>query len=157
VETVVTADREVYQAHAEDLIRYATVLVGADDAADVVSAVLVRTTAAGGLARLDDPRAYLFRAVLNEARNLHRSRRRGSVAVVRIGPAPAVRPADEEVDVDVIDAVMALPVRQRAVVYLAYWEGATIADAARQLGLRPATARRYLHLARHRLRRILDA
>ncbi len=149
-------DRDLYLEHAPAVMRYATALVGPDDAADVVSAVIARVMAAGGLTRLDDARAYLFRAVLNEARNLHRSRMRGAAAVVRIGPAPTAPAAEDEVHPEIVDAVMALPVRQRAVVYLVYWEGLTIGQAAERLGLRPATARRYLFLARQKLRRVLD-
>lgn len=154
--TSVNTDGDVYLEHAAALIRYATALVGPDDAPDVVSTVIARAMTRGRLADLDEPRAYLFRAVLNEARNLRRSRGRQAAAVVRIGPPPSTPPADDGVHPEVVDAVMALPVRQRAAIYLVYWEGLTPSEAAREMGVRPATLRRYLLLARRKLRRFLD-
>jgi DNA-directed RNA polymerase specialized sigma24 family protein len=49
-----------------------------------------------------------------------------------------------------------LPLQQRAAIYLVYWEGCEPTEAARLLGVQPGTLRRYLHLAREKLRRYLD-
>lgn len=72
------SDAEVYESVKDDLTRYATALVGPDAAADVVSTVVVRVLSKRPLVELDEPRAYLFKAVLNEARRLgsRRSRKR---------------------------------------------------------------------------------
>lgn len=51
---------------------------------------------------------------------------------------------------------MALPERQRAAVFLAYYEQYTPTEIATLMGCRPATVRRYLHLARRKLREVLD-
>ena len=55
-----------------------------------------------------------------------------------------------------LDAVAALPPKQRAATYLVYWMGCTSAQAADLMHSRPATVRRYLHLARGHLREVLD-
>ncbi len=62
----------LYRQHASELIRYATVLVGPDDAGEVVSDAVL------GAARtrwdeIDNPRAYLFRCVHNRAMSQKRS------------------------------------------------------------------------------------
>ncbi len=108
-------DGEIYTKHKDDLIRYATALVGPSDAEDLVATVVLRVLQRGRLSDLVQPRPYLFRAVLNEARGVMRNRARPS------GTAELVEAA-VGVDRDVLDAVLRLPVRQRAVVYLIYWE-----------------------------------
>ena len=64
----------LWRRHAAELLRYATLLTGAADADDIVSAVFLRATASGR--HPDNMRAYLFRAVLNEALDQRRSSRR---------------------------------------------------------------------------------
>ena len=91
---VSTAD--VYAEHASALVRFATVLVGRDDAQDVVSAAVLRALDVDwGL--VTNRRAYLFTAVANEAKNLHRreSRRRqreSSVLTDAVVHAPEAYP-----------------------------------------------------------------
>ncbi len=143
------SDEAIYTKVKDDLIRYATVLVGPDDAEDVVSVVVLRALRRRSLAELDEPRAYLFRAVLNEARGVHRRRR----------PVHSLAEGstwDPEPDDAVVRAIRALPDRQRAAVYLVYWEDLTIEEAARTLGTRTGTVKRYLHLARKSLRGVLQ-
>jgi len=53
-----------------------------------------------------------------------------------------VAPADERDDV--VRAVMELSPRQRAVVYLAYWEDMTPASTAAVLGIGEGSVRRHL-------------
>jgi len=148
--TGVSGDAEVYEKHRDELTRFARVLVGRDDAPDVVSSVVIRLLASGrALAELDEPRSYLMRAVLNESRSLMRKRR-----------DPLVRLEahhDPLVDPRIAEAVTGLPPRQRAVTFLAYWEEMTSSEIAELLGMRPGTVRRYLHLAREKLRGVLYA
>jgi len=140
-------DESIYNQHRDDLIRYAAALVGADRAEDVLSAVMVRVLARGGLTRLDEPRPYLFKAVLNQARSVLRER---STVLLPDGP-DGLDPPDHEI----LDAVLSLPARQRAAVYLVYWEGETIGRAAELMGSAPGTLKRYLHLAKRRLKEVL--
>lgn len=69
-------DAAIWRKYKEELIRYATVLVGVDHAEDVLSTVVERVLRRkGSLAKLDDARPYLFRAVLNESRGRVRRQR----------------------------------------------------------------------------------
>ena len=65
--SVRASDAEIYALLKDDLVQYATALVGPDSAGDVVSTVVVRVLSAGSLGDLREPRPYLFRGVLNEA------------------------------------------------------------------------------------------
>lgn len=143
-------DADIYEKHRDDLVRYATALVGPDEAADVVSTVVVRVLAKRSLADLREARPYLFRAVLNEART-HLRRRRPTWRLSNEAEGPALEIGD-----DVIQAVLDLPGRQRAATYLVYWEGLTVTEAAELMGAQPGTVKRYLHLARQHLRKALD-
>jgi len=69
-------DAAIWRKHKEELIRYATILVGADHSEDVLSTVVERILRRhGSLSHLDDARPYLFRAVLNESRAVNYPRR----------------------------------------------------------------------------------
>ena len=139
------SNESIYNKHRDDLIRYAASLVGPDRAEDVLSAVIVRVLAMGGLTQLQEPRPYLFKSVLNEARSVLRERPFGQL------PDLAVR-ADDAGDRELLQAVMALPARQRAAVYLVFWEGETMAGAADLMGCSSGSVKRYLHLAKRRLK-----
>ena len=153
---VETSDRDVYEAIAPGLVRFATALVGPDDAADVVSAVVVRVLGKRALSSLEKPEAYLMQAVMNEVRQLHRGRNRQRRAMVRVGPGANARDAADIARTDLTDAVMGLPPQQRAAAYLVYWCDYTAAEAAELMGWSDGTVRRYLHLVRGKLGRFAD-
>ena len=150
------SDRDIYEAIGGDLVRLATVLVGPDEAPDVVSRVVARRLTRGPLSELEEPRQYLMRAVVNEAKNVHRSRSRQSVAYERVGPLADIDDMAESHFPDVTEAVMSLPERQRAAVFLVYWLGFAPTDAARVLRCRPGTVRRYLTIALRKIEEALD-
>ena len=133
-------------------MRFAASLAGADDADDVVSDALVRTLRRGPLASLDNPRAYLMQAVLNSARDRERRLTRERAAVARHAGMRAAVPVVSIESPELTETVMRLPVRQRAAVFLVYFEDMAPSDAANMLGVRPGTLRRYLLLARRKLR-----
>ena len=152
------SDPDVYESVRWDLMRYATALVGNADAGDVVSTVANRTLARrGGLTALDNPKHYLMRAVLNEVRSGHRRRVRQRVVVEKPGREVALSlPVDESDDVEwIVSAIDELPARQRAAAFLVFHEGYSPSEAADLMGCRPATVRRYLHLARAKLQVVL--
>jgi RNA polymerase sigma-70 factor (ECF subfamily) len=133
-------------------MRYATALVGSSAAEDVVSAVVTRVLARPrGLAGLRDAKPYLMRSVLNEVRSQHRIRSRQPA--VAVGPA-TTNPGDSSVDV--LGVIDQLPTRQRAAAFLVFYEEYTPTEAAKLMGCRPATVRRYIHLAREKLKEALD-
>ncbi len=143
-------DTTIWRKHKDDLIRYATMLVGPDQAEDVLASVIERVLRRrGSLDDLDDARPYLYRAVLNESRNAIRQRSRPAPWASDVDFPPEVRP-------DVVAAVASLPERQRAAVYLTYWRDLSIAEVAQLMGCRPGTVKRYLHLARTRMKETLQ-
>ena len=150
------SDSEVYGKYAEELIRFATVLVGPDGAADVVSASVITAFEAPAWANVRNPRAYLYRAVLNESRMTVRRDARRVRHEQRAAPrdladaSPTPRP-------DVFAAVAALSPRQRAVVYMTYWEDLDPGSAAALIGISEGAVRRHLARARKTLRGVLDA
>ena len=146
------SDETIYTKHKDDLIRYATVLVGSADAEDVLSTVVLKTLERRSLGDLDDARAYLFRALLNEARS--RARRKITADGLPMQPADPIRLP--EPDYEVAAALRTLPPRQLAAVYLVYWEDLTIRDAAKTLGASTGAVKRYLHLARKKLKGLIE-
>ena len=143
-------DAAIWRKHKEELIRYATIVVGVDQAEDVLSTVVERVLRSkGSLAALDDARPYLFQAVLNESRG--RIRRRRVIPWERefVEDHIGLRP-------DVARAVGSLPERQRSAIYLTYWRDLPVSEVAALMGCRPGTIKRYLHLSRSRLREVLE-
>lgn len=143
-------DESIFRKNQDDLIRYATVLVGPTRAEDVVSTVVLRILARKRLQDLDEPRAYLFRAVFNECKT-RLSRRRTPLSISEVGMVPADDPEPE-----ILQAVLELPAQQRAATYLVYWAGMTVVETADLMGIRPGTVKRYLYLARRSLKGVLD-
>ncbi len=144
---------EIYEKHADELIRFASALVGPSGAEDVVAAAMERALGSVDWSTVKARRAYLFRAVLNEARSQHRStqrrlRREARTAPIDSETGPSVRP-------EVLDAIRRLTVRQRAVVYFTYWVDLDIANVARALQISPRTAERELAAARRHLEVLL--
>lgn len=147
-------DEEIYRKYADDLVRFATGLVGPFDAQDVVTDACLRAFRAEEWPQVRNPRAYLYRSVLNHAHSHHRSTLRRRIREMRTA-APAVT-WPYEVDLDVLAAVDRLSVRQRAVIVLTYWEDLGAAAVAHQLGISEGTVKRHLTRARSRLREYLD-
>lgn len=147
------SDAKAYQELRFELTRLATALVGPSEAEDVVADVVVRVLERpGGLSGLKDPRPYLVKAIINEARSRFRKRKRVDDRPVSIKDDP---PAADYRD-QLVEVVSTLPPRQRAATFLVHWEGHTSVSAAELMGCRPATVRRYLHLAHRKLEEMLD-
>lgn len=149
-------DRDVYEQVRDPLMRFAASLVGPGEAADLVSEVVVAAIQRRSLSGLENPKAYLMQAVLNRARSRGRQRSRERHALARLGVASRLEDHVEERDPEVARIVAGLPAQQRAAVFLVYWEDLSSSEAAELLGVRPATLRRYLFLAREKLREHLD-
>ncbi len=137
----------------DELLRFATVLVGPTDAHDVTIDAFVRAASSSQHADVVNQRAYLFRSVANEASNWRRSRQRRSARELRqLGPGTTNGPDSM---MDVRRAVADLSVRQRAVVYLIYWEDLTPSDVATMLQMAPSSVNQHLHRAKSHLRKAL--
>jgi RNA polymerase sigma-70 factor (ECF subfamily) len=155
--TMTLSDQELYRAHAEELIRYATVLVGPDDAPDVVTDAVLSAFATPAWSQVAQPRAYLYRSVLNTALSSHRARerrRRRETAVAMRPVAPESSPAESAIDVH--RALATLSPQQRAVVFLAYWQDQPPSQIAATLDVSEGTVRKQLARARAQLRKVID-
>ena len=152
VTTITRAD--VYEKYADQLIRFATGLVGPTDGRDVMATAVVNAMWSPGWESVVNERAYLYKSVLNEAKSHHRDSMRRRALELRASSSqdtqqpPNIRP-------DVLEAVSRLSLSQRAVVFLAYWEDMRPAEIARELGLSEGTVHRQLGRGQSRLRRIL--
>ena len=149
-----------YRAHAQELMRFATTLVGVDDAGDVVSSAVAKTLAARKWSSLDNPRAYVYRAVFREAMSWRRlAARRALRHTADAGHLGAVDQAvaldTREAQSRVVQAVAGLSDRQRAVVFLAYWDDRRIDDIAETLGMSAGAVKKHLARARDALRTAL--
>ncbi len=147
-------DEEIYRKHADDLVRFATGLVGPFDAGDVVTDACLAAFRSRNWAGVGNHRAYLYRTVLNQARSHHRSTLRRRVRELRAATPGLQSPT--EVDVDVLAAVKKLSVQQRAVVVLTYWEDLSPAEVSTRLGISEGTVKQHLARARARLKELLD-
>ncbi|MEO5899239.1 MAG: sigma-70 family RNA polymerase sigma factor [Ilumatobacteraceae bacterium] len=144
----------IWREHAGAALRYATVLVGADDAHDITVDAFLRISQAPGWAGVEHPRTYLLRAVTNRAHDVRRQQdRRARREQTNYMPdtIPVAEPA-----VDLRRHIAALSLQQRAVVFLTYWEDMTIPAIAELLGLSPGTVHRNLTRARTQLRKALQ-
>jgi RNA polymerase sigma-70 factor (ECF subfamily) len=99
------------------------------------------------LTQIDSPRPYLMKAVLNEALNY---RSKPPVMEFREFGVEPKRSQPE-----VLEAVIELPMQQRAAIYLSYWGGMNSSEVADLMGCRAATVRRYVHLAHKKLEAVL--
>lgn len=149
------SDVEVYEMYADELVHFATGLVGPDDAADIVADVFVRVLGSGAWAKADRHRPYLYRSILNEVRARHRSTMRRRARELRAAQSqqshePNLRP-------DVTEALSVLSPRQRAAVVLTYWEDLTPAQVADRLEMSDGSVRRHLARGRAKLREVLGA
>ncbi len=148
------AKAEVYEKYADQLVRFATGLVGPSDGPDLVAAAVVTAMWSPGWESVVNERAYLYKSVLNQARRHHRDAVRRREVELRASTSrdtsqlPEIRP-------DVLKAVSLLSLSQRAVVFLAYWEDMRPAEIARHLDLSEGTVHRQLGRGQARLRRIL--
>lgn len=151
---------DAYGEWADDLVRYAAVLVPRSVAADVVAdtfADLLRDpTGAWSTAR--DVKGFLFGAVANRARMFHRQderRRHREQRLVGASRAAVVEVGEDAPD-GLLEAFEELSVQQRAVIFLTYWQDLSVAEVARVLGVGDGTVRRQLARARSRLRGALS-
>lgn len=147
-------DAETYEKYAAELVRFATGLVGPDDAADVVADVFVSVLGARSWPGVDEQRAYLYRAVLNEVRMRHRSTMRRRARERRAADSEIL--FDPEVQPEVLEAMSVLSTKQRAAVVLTYWEDLATGDVAARLGVSEGAVRRHLARGRSKLREVLD-
>lgn len=153
-------DEATYRDHADELTAFATSILGPDLAADAVSAAVVSAFSSPRWGDVENRRAYLYRAVYNEAlRIVQRDRMRSDRERLAGSHGDETRSDVELPNLrpDVADAVRELSTQQRAVIVLTYWQDMAIADVADHLGISDGAVRKHLARARTNLRSVLDA
>ncbi|QSR26666.1 E family RNA polymerase sigma-70 factor [Nocardioides aromaticivorans] len=154
--TVVATDRDdaafdaFVAARLPHLLRLGRALTGdeqrgADLVQDALERALVRWR------RLDEPEAFVRRAMVNRSISVWRKVRRERPLEALDDTAVHDRPADHEL----LAAVRALPARQRAVVALRYYEDLTEVQTAEVLGCSVGTVKSQANRAMLALRRQL--
>ena len=143
---------EAYEKHASDLVTYATALVGPADAEDVVAEAMLAVFTKVRWASVREPRGYLFRCVLNQARMIERRRSLGRRKEATV-PVRLIDEGEGSVDLGLLAG---LSVRERSVIYLTYWVDLAPADVADLLDLSEGAVKRYLARARAKLREELS-
>lgn len=146
-----------YRQHADELIRFATTMIGPDDASDVVTDAMVTTFARGDVSSVSNIRAYLFRAVHNRIVDVSRSRSRRQRREERYEIRHQRSVVTNDPSLDARGALTELSEQQRAVTFLTYWCDMAPADIAEALDVSEGTVRKQLSRARARLREVLDA
>ena len=138
----------VYASAYRNLLRVAFVLTGSAPAAeDVVHDVFAKV--GPRIDTLAEPVAYLRVAVVNRCRSLHRR----DVAA----PQPE-SPTDALMDVELIelrDALIALPIRQRSAIVLRYLCDLPEEEIAANLKCRPSTVRTLVRRGLAELREVI--
>ena len=147
---------DAYRKWADELTRYATALVGSDEAADLVADAFATMLHRGEDAwrSIDEPRNYLYRVVFNaasmNARGSARRRQRESRW------SGAIHSSELLSDPAVVGALGALSVRQRSVTFLTYWHDMTPRMVASMLQISEGSVKRHLARARATLREVLS-
>jgi len=132
-----TDDEVTFREHANELTRSAAAIAGPAAADDVVADAFASAFASPRWSSIEGRRAYLYRAVLNQVRDRHRSNSR------RPQRDLASRETANTVEVGIRPEVLvvknSLSTRQRAVLFCLYWLDLDVAQTAHRLDpYRPA-------------------
>jgi RNA polymerase sigma-70 factor (sigma-E family) len=142
------------------LLRFGHVLTGnAAAAEDLVQTALGRSLRAWRLRRIEDPRAFVRKVMVNSYASWHR-RHGGREWAVADPAGGSVTAADHARRVDDRDAMwralQELPPRQRAVIVLRYYEDLTEAEIAAVMGVTTGTVKSQAARALRRLGDVLE-
>ena len=135
-------------------LRAYAAVVGAlsDDPDDLVQEAIARTLRITSLAEIDNPLAYLRRAVTNLVINHARSDHTDETRLRIIGGSGEVEDAYPS-ELSILELI---PPAERAAVYLADVEGRPFDEVAHMLGCTAVAARLRASRGRRRLRRALE-
>lgn len=135
----------------------AVALVGPSDGEDIMSTAFAKVLGSRTWPRLnDDEKArYLCRSVANEAKRWGAKRSRRHQREALLAARRTVAP-EYDVDESVWNAIVSLSTRQRAVVYLTYYEDLNTSQVAQRLGISVGSVFQHLSRARRTLEKNLD-
>ena len=142
----------IVETYSPMLLRLAcTRLDDPADAEDIVQEVFLKLLTARPLFRdSEHEKAWLIRTTLHRASDLRRSAARRNVPLEEAAQAAASQAGSE-----LLAAVRALPEPYSAVIHLYYYEGYSIKEIAKLLGVPAPTVGTRLARGRERLRRLL--
>jgi RNA polymerase sigma-70 factor (sigma-E family) len=145
---------DLYATHSEAATRLAYVLTGNRAVAeDLTQEAFVRIC--GRYADLRDPErlgGYLFRTITNLARSRARRAHLHERILSQRTPT-AVEPVDIDRREELWRALMQLPIRQRAAIFLRYYQDMSEVQAADALGCSPSAVRSLVAHAMQKLRK----
>ena len=147
--------RAVMDTYAPMLYRLAYVRTGNHhDAEDVCQDVLIALVQKNPeFEREENRRAWLIRAAINRTISLLRTGWHSRVALTE----PEKLNARAEIrDTALLDALESLPIQERTILTLSYFDGLKSHEIASALGIRPPTVRKRLSRAREHLKALLD-
>lgn len=141
-------------ARRDFLMRQAYLLTGdPQQAEDLVQTTLAKVYASWNRVQSSaSPDAYVRRILINTNISWFRRRRVREVLTAAAPESAAPAPAETEFQEELIDALNALPEKQRAVVVLRYWEDLPEAEIAEALGCSVGTVRSHSSRALKKLR-----
>jgi RNA polymerase sigma factor (sigma-70 family) len=143
---------EFYRGHFAGSLRLAWLLTGSRPAAeDVVQEAM--TAVYRLFDRIEQPGAYLRRAVVNRAKSQLRDARRHRERVSLLEREQSTLSSP---DSRLLQLVRDLPYRQRVVIVARYWGGWSEADIAGALECRPGTVKSLASRALDRLRKEVE-
>lgn len=154
--------QEVFEREWAPMVRLATLLLSGDQrrAEEVVQDALLGLHRSWS--RLDDREAcggYLRRSVVNGCRSVHRRRavEHRYLRLLARDDVAADDPEREGVEHElVLRALRDLPLRQREVLVLRYWQDASEAEIARALGVSAGAVKTHAHRGLAAVRAALD-
>ena len=144
---------ELVTKHENTLYRAALAILGdVQEAEDAVQETYLRyLEKRPELKDENHEKAWLLKVTANRCKSVLRQRsRHPAVELLDVYPAP------DNGSRELVEAILALPVNQRAAVHLHYYEGYTSEEIAAILGQRPGTVRSHLSRAREALRKYLS-
>ncbi len=146
--------------HAQHARLFRTVYLLTGDyhrAEDVVQGTFERLYLRWGrVSGMDNPGAYARTVAINQVWSWRRRRSSGEVPAVQGVDVAVPGPAEGVSDHDAVwSAVLTLPVRQRAVIVLRYYEDLTEAQTADVLGMAIGTVKSHCHAGCQRLAGLL--
>jgi RNA polymerase sigma factor (sigma-70 family) len=142
---------EFYRAELGRQVRRAYLMVGSNEVAnDVVQEAMVQVYRRWE--ELENPAAYLSRAVLNGCRDVGRRRSSQRRLLARI----AERPSDPEIPDLLDDVLRRLPFTQRAAIVLRFYGGMSTNEIAEAIGCAPGTVGSAIDRGLRKLREALE-
>jgi RNA polymerase sigma factor (sigma-70 family) len=128
---------DFYQQEFAQATRFAWLLVRSSSSAeDVAQEAFIALSRCFDEVR--NPRGFLHRVLINQARTWQRNEHRNKLKLVRVAHERGALSAS---DAELFHLVGTLPYRQRVVVVARYWLGWSEADIAGALGCRPGTVK----------------